>query len=244
MGLNASEGSTSTFKPVPVGSHAARCVAVIDLGTQTVDFQGETKYQHKVTLTFEAYAEDENGELLLDSETRPLQISKRYTLSLHERAGLRRDLNSWRGRPFTSEELQSFDLRKILGAPCMLSVAQGESNGRTYSNIAAIVAAPAAVKKGMLAQVAPSRSFDLDAPDWTVFAEIGPWLQKTIAASPEYQSLQQAGKVPADVQRAVAVALAAAQQGKPAAKQAQAVKADPMNLPKDELEDELDDVTF
>ena len=49
-------------------------------------------------------------------------------MSLNERSNLRRDLQAWRNRPFTEEELQAFDLTKLLGVTCKINVVLN-SNG-------------------------------------------------------------------------------------------------------------------
>jgi hypothetical protein len=49
---------------------------------------------------------------------RPFAMFKNYTLSWSEKANLRLDLQSWRGKPFTQEEMRRFDLETILGAWC------------------------------------------------------------------------------------------------------------------------------
>ena len=48
MGLIARDSGGGDYKPAPAGNHIARCVQVIDLGTQVVEYQGESKQQHKV----------------------------------------------------------------------------------------------------------------------------------------------------------------------------------------------------
>ena len=77
----------------------------------------------------------------------------RYTLSLHENAALRRDLQSWRGRAFTETELAGFDLKTVLGVPCMITLVHSPDG--KYANIQAVAGLP----KGMEAppQVLPSR---------------------------------------------------------------------------------------
>ena len=74
------------------------------------------------------------------SDGKPFLIKKDYRASLHEKAGLRKDLEAWRGRPFTNVELQGFDLENVVGAPCMLNVIHKQgSKGGTFSNIAGIM---------------------------------------------------------------------------------------------------------
>jgi hypothetical protein len=73
----------------------------------------------------------------------PRALSRRYTVSLDNRASLRRDLESWRGRKFNPAELEGFDLRKLLGAAALLQVVHETSKeGRTYAAVASIMALP------------------------------------------------------------------------------------------------------
>ena len=64
----------------------------------------------------------------------PLTVSRTFTVSLHEKANLRKFLSAWRGRDFTTEEAKAFDVSKLLGAYCMVNVTESETNGKTYSN--------------------------------------------------------------------------------------------------------------
>ena len=72
-------------------------------------------------------------------------ISKTYTASMHEKAALSKDLESWRGRAFTDEERDGFDLKKVLGQPCLLNVIHENKGGTVYANIASVSPVP----KGM-----------------------------------------------------------------------------------------------
>ena len=53
---------------------------------------------------------------------RPFAVSKTYTASLFEAAALRKDLESWRGKSFTEEELGGFDISKLLGCTARIEV--------------------------------------------------------------------------------------------------------------------------
>jgi hypothetical protein len=131
--------ATGNFLPAPAGTHTAVCVDVTDLGLITTTFQGKTRQQHKVAIVWQI---DEN---LPDGK--PYQVRRRYTCSLHEKATLRRDLESWRGRPFNDQELQSFDLETLLSVGCLLNVIHESRNGATYANVASVMRLP----KGMTA---------------------------------------------------------------------------------------------
>jgi len=71
---------------------------------------------------------------------RRFTVVSQYTVSLHEKARLRKDLETWRGRKFTKDELDQFDLEKLLGANCQLQIVhQVADDGRTFGNVQAIV---------------------------------------------------------------------------------------------------------
>jgi hypothetical protein len=177
--LTVAESTTAAFEMPPAGPVAARCSRLIDLGSQESDYQGEKKMQRKLLLSWEL-AE-------LRSDDTPFVISRRFGLSLHEKAALRGFLQAWRGRPFSAEELAGFDLRRLLSAPCMLNIMHASRNGKDYANIASVSPLP----KGMTAPElsAPPLAFDIDAPDAPEILEtLSENLQATICGSPEWQA--------------------------------------------------------
>src|SRR5260221_10547348 len=128
------------FESPPAGTHLAVCYRVIDLGTQDSSYNGQQKRQHKVLVSWEL-----PDEKMADG--RPFTISQRYTWSMSEKAALRRDLESWRGKPFSDADFgdQGFDIRKLLGVGCLLTIVHTAKNGKTYANITSI----ARLMKGM-----------------------------------------------------------------------------------------------
>lgn len=198
MGFIAKDnGGEGNFKKVPPGVYVARCYSLIDMGTQISDGQYGAKEQHKIRIGFEIFGEDDAGQPLtidMDGRMMPLTISKTYTLSLHEKAGLRKDLAAWRGRDFTDEEAKAFDVSKLVNAYCMVNVTTSENNGKTYTNIAGITPLPQALKNAKPAAVHEPVMFDLDQPDWEVFQNFHEKLQEYIKKSPEFaQAISMAG---------------------------------------------------
>ena len=189
MGFIATDNGGGNFKRVPAGVHIGRCYSLIDLGTQESNYQGDLKFQHKIRVGWELFGEDENGQPLtveVDGKEMPLTISKSYTVSLHEKAGLRKDLAAWRGRDFTDEEAKGFDVSKLIGAYCMVNVTTSESNSKTYSNVAGLTPLPAALKNAKPAAVHENVLFNLDEPDLKVFDSFHEKLQEAIKKSPEW----------------------------------------------------------
>ena len=192
MGFMAKDSGGGNFKRVPPGAYIGRCYSLIDLGTQTSNGQFGEKLAHKIRIGWELFGEDENGEPLtinIDGREMPLTISKSYTVSLHEKSALRRDLAAWRGKDFTDEEAKGFDVSKLMGAYCMVNVTQSESNGKTYSNVAGLTPLPGALKNAKPAPVHAPVSFDLDNPDMDVFDSFHEKLQDAIKASPEWKAI-------------------------------------------------------
>lgn len=189
MALVAKESGGGTFTPVPQGMHLARCYRVVDLGTQKSEYLGTVKYLPKVMLQFEVHGEDENGQKIVTAKNEPMTISKNFTLSLAEKATLRKDLQTWRGREFTAEELRGFELKNVLGAWAMISVIKAAgTNGKEYTNIAAIMSVPPAIKKaGMPEGHNALGLFSIDEPDMTMFDTFSDGLKQKIQASPEWQ---------------------------------------------------------
>jgi hypothetical protein len=119
------------FVPAPEGLHGAVCVDVIDLGII------EGPYGKKAMVTLRWQIEEDNPET-----KKPFVVQRRYGLSLNGKATLRKDLETWRGKKFTKDELTGFDLEKLLAANCQLQVVHNVSDdGAVYANVAAVVPA-------------------------------------------------------------------------------------------------------
>ena len=124
----------ANYTPAPAGTPAAVCIDVVDLGELKVEFGGEAKMRHKVRIVWQIDAYREDGK--------PFYVSKRYTHSLHEKASLRKDLESWLGRALTAQELEGFDLESLLSSACLLNIIHENKNGQTYANVASIMPLP------------------------------------------------------------------------------------------------------
>lgn len=191
MSLMARESNGGgSFTPVPPGMHLARCYRVVDLGTQKSEYQGQIKHLPKVMLQFEVHGEDDQGNPLVTDKGEPMTISKSYTLSLSEKATLRKDLQAWRGLNFTADELRGFELKNVLGAWAMLSVAKSlGNNGKEYTNIMSVNPVPATIKKAGIPKGFNSTAlFYIVDADMEVFETFGKNLKEKIMSSPEWQA--------------------------------------------------------
>jgi len=128
MGIIAREPEGKNFTPAPEGIHVACCCDVVDLGLADHGF-GE---KHYVEIRFQLEDEDETGKRFL--------VRRRYTLSLSEKATLRKDLETWRGKKFTKDELAGFDLERLIGVAAQVQVVHRVSDqGKTFANVTAVI---------------------------------------------------------------------------------------------------------
>lgn len=126
------------FTPAPEGPQQAVCVDVVDLGLVKQAWQGVEKELPMVRVVWHSAEHD-------PITNAPYQIQQRYTLSLHEKANLRKALEAWRGRAFTESELEGFDLESLIGVNVFLSITHNVSKGNTYANVTSLMRLP----KGM-----------------------------------------------------------------------------------------------
>ena len=183
-------GSSSNFIPVPTGMHLARCYRIIDLGTQESTYMGNVKQLHKAMFQFEVHSEDAQGNPTVTSKGDPMTVSKNFTVTLADKASLRKDLQTWRGKDFTKEELDGFELKNVLGQWAMLSVVETQNNGNTYTNIATINPVPSSMKKNGLPEGKNElKLFSIDDADMELFESFSDNLKNKIRQSPEWERL-------------------------------------------------------
>lgn len=178
--------SANTYVPVPAGVHHAICYQVIDIGTQPQ--VGNFPARRKVKIVWELPHErfefkDKDGS----SIELPRCISKDYTLSTDKKANLRKELESWRGRPFTEDEVKGFEVGSIVGANCQLNVVHKRSadGTKTYANVNGVM--PLAKGSSKLAPENLTMVYDIAKEGPITFPESMPeWMQNQIKNSDQY----------------------------------------------------------
>jgi len=181
----ATETGGGELQLPPTGAHVARCVQVIDLGTQKDTYMGKPKIIRKVRIGWElpnekAIFNEERGE-------EPFMCGADYTLSLNERANLRHILESWRGKEFSAEELKGFDLKVLVGKACMVTILHKKSaSNKNYAVVTTVTPVP----KGMEVPKAtlPKLSYDIEMGKNHVFDQLPEWIQNKIKTSEEFNS--------------------------------------------------------
>ncbi len=137
--VKAEKGGGGDYEVPPAENHPAVLVGLIDLGTQRVEYANEVKWMRKIYLIWELTACRLSG-----TKERNHVVGRDYTLTFGEKSKLRGLIESWFNKKFA--EGQPFDLIKLLGRPCLLTIVHGTSGkGNVYAKIDSITAVP----KGM-----------------------------------------------------------------------------------------------
>lgn len=159
------------------GMHPARLYGVIDLGTQTWEYQGSPSSGHKVMFMFEL------PESLMKSGL-PFVVSKEYIVSTSKNAALYKMMKSWKG----IEIGKGFDTKLILGEPANISISISDSDWPNIESVSGLLP-----KQQVAKAVNPIVELDLSNFNQKTFDALPEWIRDKIKKSPEYAEL---GKKP------------------------------------------------
>jgi len=172
------------------GTYAAVCTGVVDIGTQLNEFYGKKRDEVLIIWTLPDELIEVEGEML------PRQVNNTYSATISGASRLRALLEGWRGKRFTNEELEGFDLRNILGTSCFVTVKRGVSKaGKEYINVESVSRFPKGVRP-LDTGVEPILYCIED--DWA-FEELQTlpeWIQNRVKASEQYKAFVNGGEVP------------------------------------------------
>jgi len=202
MGLTARKPDSEDIEPIEAGVHQAICIRYYDLGTCYMEMFD--KSARKVMIMWEI----PDCRITIDNKDLPRALSKEYTLSLHKKANLRIDLESWMGRIFTEKELEGFNLDNVLGINCMLNLIHKTNDRGTFANVASVMP----LMKGMEKRKPenPLISFSFDDPEIEIPKGTPQWIEDKIKSSEEWAFInrevgQESKKPPQDSKKGSSV---------------------------------------
>lgn len=190
------------------GRQAARCYAIIDLGTQQGFFKGQPKEPAaEIMIIWEL---PKFMHVFQEGEpAKPLVISQKYTLSSGQKAKLPKVLKAWgkMANPITS--ITPDFLSKFVGQWCMLDIEHNASKkdpSVLYANIGnsgldvkpydpSVENDPKFQKEGHN----EAFFFDLDKFSWEAYKKVPEWIQKTINKSLEWPQIVEKNPAPANI---------------------------------------------
>lgn len=186
MPIIATEGTKR--EPIPEDTYLAVCHMVCDLGTQHDEYMGKPIARRQVLIGWQFPSlpktewEDENG-----THQSTKYLTRFFTLSLDEKANLRKLCKGWRGRDFTAEEKKAFDVSKMLGAPAQVQIVHDvKENGDIRDKIENVIKFP----NGMAAPAIDGDPISFDFDDHQqIPANVPEWVGKIIMKSDEWKAL-------------------------------------------------------
>ena len=179
MSMIASDNGGVSIPRLEGGAYTAISSAIIDLGVQVNKMYGTEQRRFMMIWNVIGEEVEVNGEKL------PRTMSKEYGFSLGEKSNLKKDLQAWRGKAFTDEELQKFDLLTILNKACQLQIILEKKDGKEYNNIAGIMSLP---KGTTIESLTNTYHFDMENEEtWVNWEKIPNWIKEKIKKAKNYE---------------------------------------------------------
>lgn len=179
--------TTKEYEQTPTGLHPARIYSLIHLGTQDSEMYGP---MYKILLTFEIT--DELREYERDGEVteKPMVMSLELTLSMNEKANLRKVVEAVINKRLTDEEAANFDVESIVGEACMVNVIESKTGKSKVGPVSPVM-------KGLKVpeQFNPTLIYTFGDSN---FDKVPKWIQKKIQESPQWKSMEKAGNQDTD----------------------------------------------
>ena len=184
----ATEKESTPSQQIQNGSHTARLIHIIDLGTQANTFDPSKPATRQFRFSFETptkkavFGKDKGEQPFLLSKTIGVTISKEETPA-DKVSTLTKIMKAIKGN---TEDKNIFNL---LGG--LISV-QTEINSKGYAQIIgfAPISSDIDQESPKFAQISPSVIFYLEDFSHSIFEGLPKFIQETIQKSPEYQNLK------------------------------------------------------
>jgi hypothetical protein len=175
------------------GMHAARFYLLADLGTHEEEQRNDkgedvVRSVHKVRFGWET--PDATAVFDEAKGPQPFVLGQDYTLSMNEKANLRKMIEGFLGVKFkTQKEADLFDISTLIGRECMLNVTLVESKkGKTYPKVQGVTPLVRGIKVG-----APYNEpvvYHTSAGKGGTFTKLPEWMQDQIKTSAELARLE------------------------------------------------------
>ena len=177
----------------PAGTYPGRLIWIVDMGTHETAYNGEKKNRREVRLTWEL------TELPMSNPEKFFVVGKKYNATLYK-SNLLATIESMTGQPLSFDASGVFDMKSLLGMPCMITVVHKVDDGTTYANVGSVGPIPTLKGKKIDVDAAHNHliSFGLDPEDWDqdTFDMLPEWMQKIIQTSPEYKAIKGMDSIP------------------------------------------------
>lgn len=169
------------------GTHTARVIGFIHLGTSDDTYMGEVKKFNKIRITWEF--PEETKVFKEGEDAKPLVHSQEYTFSMGKKSNLRPIVEGIIGTTLNDEEAYNFNLNSIMGLPCLVSIKHGKTKtGASYAK----VASTSKPLKGQVIKEAFNPITILTFSKWNeaYFQTLPQFIKEKIQKSDEYKAMK------------------------------------------------------
>lgn len=158
------------WEQAPAGTHAARCIGFVDLGTHMVAFQQQ---EPKETRLCRIYYDLVN---LKTKDGKNMVVFQKYTYSPSPKGNLMKTLKSW-----LNVKDANFDMADLIGKPALVKVEESKSG--EYTNVTTVMEVPKGTKVKESNEQTHMLFLEPDDFDINEFNELPEGLQGTIMDS-------------------------------------------------------------
>jgi len=169
------------------GTHPARVIGFIHMGTAEDTYMGEKKVFNKIRLTWEF--PEETKVFKEGEDAKPLVHSQEYTFSMSKKSNLRPIVEGIIGTTLSDEEAYGFNFASLLNIPCLVSIKHGKSqSGALYAK----VGSTSKLMKGQVVKNAFNPITILTFQKWNEehFQSLPSFIKEKIAKSDEYKAMK------------------------------------------------------
>ena len=184
MPLKLKDAKKGSGAIAPAGSHPARCYAIIDMGTHTEDGAFGITTNRKIRFSWEL--PDELHVFEESKGPQPFAVHRMVNFILGPRSNFQKMLESWRGKPFNEQELDNFEIKKVLGATCMVTVVHVVRGAQSYANVDSVVPLPGKWKAIMTPPVNSPIYYEIEMGQNATFKSLPEWLRMQISKCNEW----------------------------------------------------------
>lgn len=172
--------TNNTRKLTPKGTHVARCISIVDLGTGEETYKGETKMRRMLNVTWAL----PKCTIEIEGEQKPMHISKKFAASLNSKSTLRKVVDAWLAP--TEQELANFDPLQMLGKEALVTITHYErANGETGASVGSVSSLP----DGVTVPKTDTEPWSFDPCNPSVnWDKLLDWHRERVATSLEYKA--------------------------------------------------------
>lgn len=181
MGLKL-KNETADRELLDEGSYPAKCIYIIDMGTQTTQY-GEAR---KINFGFLTGEKKEDGS--------PFVLFRTFPAKITAKSDLGKAIKKW--MKVEIEKGDVFDLDELLNTDCMISVEHSDEDddGNVWDNIASITKLPKSMDPVKVPKkIEPFSLYLDDSFDKEMFSDLPDFIKDKIKKSPEYKSIIKGG---------------------------------------------------